>query len=114
MLSIKNTPNSDELVVVLPGVGTYELYHGWSSGAETWIDGKIVCPNGRPRLQLDIACTGDESIVGTPAQEAAEALWAVGSVYSTPPENGSVLTLVVPGAALCNDTVLAVLRRFRP
>jgi hypothetical protein len=114
MLCLDSNAEPGTLVVKLPGVGTYELHHGWEPGVETWIDGKIIFSSGHKPLQLDIACTGDEFIIDTPTHEVAVSAWNAGSVCSAPLEGGAVLTLVVPGATLCEATVLEALSRFRP
>ena len=114
MLSIDSNAEPGTLVVTLPGVGTYELHHGWKSGTDTWIDGKIVFPGGQRTLQLDIACSSDEFLTDPDTQKSVTELWGNGSVYSIPPGNGGVRTLVVPGTTLCDENVLEALSRFRP
>ena len=105
--------DSPGLVVSLNGVGSYMLHHGWESGTDTWIDGKIVFYNEAPALQLDIACTGEPSFPEN-VREAAREDWEAGTVYAVGPKDGGVLTLVIPADTLVTTDVIEALRRFRP
>ena len=114
MLSIDRHAEPATLVVLIPGVGTYELYHGWESGTDTWIDGKVVFATTQPPLDLDIACTSDETVTDSLLRSAVIAAWNKGSMYAVPPENGSVLTLMVPTQVLTDANVIEALTRFHP
>jgi hypothetical protein len=114
VISINENAAAGTLSVDIANVGTYELYHGWKSGTDNWIDGKIVFAGGQPPLQLDIASLDEGSFTNEEFRAAVSTAWARGSVHAMPPENGAVLTLVVPGVFLTNDDVVEALKRFLP
>jgi hypothetical protein len=113
MTNIEALMDEAGLVVSLGNAGVYVLHHGWESGTDTWIDGKIEFFGDAPALQLDVACVGEPSF---DAEVIASALatWEKGSVHALAAENGGVLTLVAPGSTLTTTSVIAALRRFRP
>lgn len=114
MIKISDTAAPGTLVVDLSNIGTYELHHGWESGTDNWIDGKIVFSGGKPPLQLDIATLDEGSFTNEEFRSSVTTAWAGGSVHALPPESGAVLTLVVPGVVLTNDNVVEALKRFLP